>query len=229
MQFKVFHDKQLVDFSSEVEWTVYIADEVEREIRSHFGNEKDKEARKARRRVAELIERNAIRVTLSEYQLYLSDPRLGADSTVDKRLITFAYKLAESGKFDIVLLATNDGGIEYDIASNPCRIVRSLSSNSLGLRQNEMGKIVCDRARALLEAKEQAEKQAQEAQEAEEKLRKEKELQLAAKSDQLVFLFAVLVVVSITIFLMASGLAELAVLFVVVVVVAVYQLYRWFN
>ena len=99
------------------EWTFYVPIEVQSEVRSHFESEKDSAARMARRSVAHLIETGCELPSLEGVRLFESHPELGADSNTDKRLIQFSIDLIDNGQLDFVLLATNDGGIEYDIAS----------------------------------------------------------------------------------------------------------------
>ena len=102
----------------DIEWTTFVPVEVKREIHGHFANpEKERWAKAARKRFATLLAAGCEEVELSTQAKPVSyDDLLGADSDTDKLLIGFAKHLLENSRFDIVYVATDDGGILCDIA-----------------------------------------------------------------------------------------------------------------
>ena len=89
--------------------------EVVREIHQHFTNpEKDKLAKKARKRVANLVDRGAKELTLGDVVKPAEVATLlGADSPTDKLLLGYAAEMV-AASWCYAIIATDDGGILYD-------------------------------------------------------------------------------------------------------------------
>jgi len=99
------------------ELTMYIPKQVISELYNHFDNpDKVIKAKKARKLIIELKGMGAKEIDLSETPLYTSTSKIGADSKVDRQILGFAIsKLEGDNKYDWVVVATEDGGIMYDI------------------------------------------------------------------------------------------------------------------
>jgi len=93
-----------------------IPDIVIDEVVRHFGTDKDEPARIARKRIAQLTERLASIESLREVTPEDQFDAMSADSVTDRRIIAFAKKLGDSNENVCVLVATDDGGIMYDVA-----------------------------------------------------------------------------------------------------------------
>lgn len=95
-----------------------VAQEISRHIKDKVASDVEKRLRAsdARQRVAELIDAGAEEPSLDNLEEPTSDPLLRADSPTDRKLLDFVQHLAQSGNFAFVFLATNDGGIMYDLA-----------------------------------------------------------------------------------------------------------------
>lgn len=108
-----------------VQFDVYVPLEVSEELAGHFDqdpapqSEQDKAARSGRKRLVQLVSQSGCREPrLSELELpeVVFESPLGADSPVDRNLIRLAVMLARNEKYRLVILATDDGGIMYDVA-----------------------------------------------------------------------------------------------------------------
>jgi hypothetical protein len=86
------------------------------EVARHFETEKDQPARVARKRIAQLVESSAKIENLDHVRPIERTDAMSADSDTDRRIISFALAKADEQQFACVLLATDDGGIMYDIA-----------------------------------------------------------------------------------------------------------------
>src|SRR5262249_1625340 len=99
--------------------TNIVADDTLREIRGHLaGNDRQKKERATWARGAiirpEQAQNDRVRYredSLAGIVPYDCQHIIGPDSNTDKRLITKAQFLVESGEFDAVVLASRDGGI----------------------------------------------------------------------------------------------------------------------
>ncbi len=89
--------------------------EVVQEIHRHFTNpEKDKLAKKARKRVANLVDRGAKELTLGDVVTPAEvSTLLGADSRTDKLLLGYAAEMV-AASWSYAIIATDDGGVLYD-------------------------------------------------------------------------------------------------------------------
>jgi hypothetical protein len=97
--------------------TVYsIPDIVLNEVVNHFGTEKDSLARVARKRIAQLVEKSAEIENLDDLAPIERVDSLSADSETDRKIINYALTRSDDHRFVCVLLATDDGGIMYDVA-----------------------------------------------------------------------------------------------------------------
>lgn len=81
-----------------------------------FGTEKDKRARAARKRIAQLIEKSAEIEALDHISPIEIADAMSAESITDRQIINFALAKATQNNYMCVLLATDDGGMMYDVA-----------------------------------------------------------------------------------------------------------------
>lgn len=101
-------------------FTHFLCNDVKSELKKHHdGDEKKGPASAARKAIVRLMR-------LDDYQTFESrsvplpskiDAILGADSEVDRKLLGKCLELELSGEFDLVYLATDDGGLMIDIQS----------------------------------------------------------------------------------------------------------------
>jgi len=88
---------------------------VAEEIRGHFKDEeKHKSARRARKRVASIVERGGLEIDVANVVPASSDAILGADSETDRRVIAYAIQMVRTD-WSAAVVATDDGGILYDM------------------------------------------------------------------------------------------------------------------
>jgi hypothetical protein len=93
----------------------FIPSEVVKEIAKHFSSpEKEQMARRARKVLASLLEQGGSEVNLCTVaKPYVSGHSLGADSPTDQLILGYADQLIGDG-YDLVIVATDDGGILID-------------------------------------------------------------------------------------------------------------------
>lgn len=100
-------------------YTHFVPHEVKFELNSHFQNpEKHEAARRGRRFIAERLMRNTAYEEISLAAIAETqdtDSLLGPDSPTDKKLLAVALTMASSHNFNVVSVATQDGGILYEI------------------------------------------------------------------------------------------------------------------
>jgi hypothetical protein len=104
------------ELADKVELAVYVPKEVTEELKSHFANEsKTAAAKSARKLFAEIVDRGCEEPSLADVVPEIIDGVMGSDSPTDRKLVAFAKSLAASGKFEAVIVATDDGGILTDV------------------------------------------------------------------------------------------------------------------
>lgn len=93
-----------------------IPTQVIRELSNHFkDSEKEIKARSGRKKI-NILKRDfgAEEVDISGVEPYKSSSVIGSDSLVDRQIVGYALKMLE-GDYQFVVIATEDGGIQYDI------------------------------------------------------------------------------------------------------------------
>ena len=116
--------KSLARFARNLDVAEVVPLQVEEEVGRLLADaEKGESARRARGTVAELIEGGAVQVDVSKRTLDLYGERVSAgplscDSVTDKAIVGYALMMLD-GQWDIALIATNDGGIRYDVSRLP--------------------------------------------------------------------------------------------------------------
>jgi hypothetical protein len=92
----------------------FIPFEVVLEVCNHISSQtKDQLGRKARKIFADILEQGGSEVNLtSTVQPYVSKHPLGADSKTDQLILGYALEI--ENQYDLVIIATDDGGILYD-------------------------------------------------------------------------------------------------------------------
>lgn len=105
---------------SRIEIDSFVPVEVEEEIRSLLqSKDAGAAAASARKKVARLVEKHSViepilhEMKLSEFD---PDPSLGTESSTGRLLMAFAMSLRESRAYTFVIIATDDGGMMYDVA-----------------------------------------------------------------------------------------------------------------
>ena len=97
--------------------TVYsIPSVVIAEVARHFGTDKDQPARVARKRIAQLVGKSAEIEQVDHIPSIERADAMSADSDADRQIISLASAKADDNQFLAVILATDDGGIMYDVA-----------------------------------------------------------------------------------------------------------------